>query len=71
MILLYAEGLPSKEVASQLGVHEHAVGKWRRRFVCERIEGLTDEYRPDRPRTVSDGPVAEVINHTRCPFRPS
>ncbi len=27
MILLCAEGFPSKEVAAQLGVHEHTVGK--------------------------------------------
>ena len=54
MILLCAEGLQSKEVGARLGVHEHTVGKWRRRFVKDRIEGLTDEYRPGRPRTVSD-----------------
>jgi len=54
MILLCAEGLPSKEVAAQLGIHEHTVGKWRRRFVKDRVEGLSDEYRPGRPRTVSD-----------------
>ena len=64
MILLCAEGLPSKEVAAQLGVHEHTVGKWRRRFVRERIEGLTDEYRPGRPRSVSDDQVTEVIRKT-------
>lgn len=46
MIPLCAEGLQSKEVGARLGVHEHAVGKWRRRFVKDRIEGLTDEYRP-------------------------
>src|SRR3546814_5829992 len=33
MVLLCAEGLQSKEVAERLGVHEHTVGKWRRRFV--------------------------------------
>jgi putative transposase len=64
MILLCAEGLQSKEVGAQLGVHEHTVGKWRRRFVGNRIEGLTDEYRPGRPRTVSDDQVAEVIERT-------
>jgi putative transposase len=32
MILLCAEGVPSKEVAAQLGVNEHTVGKWRRRI---------------------------------------
>lgn len=41
MILLCAKGLESKEVARQMGVHEHTVGKWRRRFVRDRIEGLT------------------------------
>lgn len=64
MILLCAEGLQSKEVATRLGVHEHTVGKWRRRFVKDRIEGLSDEYRSGRPRTVSDAQVAEVIEHT-------
>lgn len=48
MILLCAEGLQSKEVGAQLGVHEHTVGKWRRRFVKDRIEGLSDECRPGR-----------------------
>jgi putative transposase len=64
MILLCAEGLRSKEVAARLGVHEHTVGKWRRRFVKDRIEGLTDEYRPGRPRSVSDAQLAEVIERT-------
>lgn len=64
MILLCAEGFASKEVARQTGVHEHAVGKWRRRFVQDRIEGLTDKYRPGRPRTVSDAQVAQVFERT-------
>ncbi|MET3663060.1 putative transposase [Aquamicrobium ahrensii] len=64
MVLLCAEGLQSKEVAERLGVHEHTVGKWRRRFVQNGIEGLTDEYREGRPRTVSDMQVAQVIECT-------
>ena len=59
MVLLCSEGLQSKEVAVRLGVHEHTVGKWRRRFAADGIEGLTDEYRAGRPRTVSDAQVAE------------
>ena len=43
MVLLCAEGLQSKEVAARLNVHEHTVGKWRRRFVQDGIEGLADE----------------------------
>jgi putative transposase len=64
MILMCAQGLQSKEVAERLGVHEHTVGKWRRRFVQDGIEELTDEYRAGRPRTVSDAQVAEVVELT-------
>ena len=61
MVLLCAEGLQSKEVAERLGVHEHTVGKWLRRFVQEGIEGLSDEYRAGRPRTISGPPQKTSI----------
>lgn len=64
MILRCAEGLPNKVVAAQLGVHEHTVGKWRRRFVKDRVAGLGDEPRPARPRTIADEEVARVIERT-------
>lgn len=64
IILLCSQGLQSKEVAERLGVHEHTVGKWRRRFAKDGLEGLSDEYRAGRPRTVLDEHVAEVIEHT-------
>ena len=32
MILRCADGLGNKAVAAEIGVHEHTVGKWRRRF---------------------------------------
>ena len=46
IILRCADGMPSKVVAAELGVHEHTVGKWRRRFLKDRVEGLLDEARP-------------------------
>jgi transposase len=64
VILRCADGVPSKSVASELGVHEHTVGKWRRRFLADRIEGLLDEARPGRPRTIDDDQVAAVIERT-------
>src|SRR4030081_502026 len=64
IILRCADGLPSKVVAAELGVHEHTVGKWRRRFLKDRIEGLLDEARPGRPRTIDDDQVAAVIERT-------
>ena len=47
-----------------LGLHEHTVGKWRRRFLKDRCEGLLDEARPGRPRTIDDDQVAAVIERT-------
>jgi putative transposase len=64
IILLCAEGLTSKEVAARMGVHEHTVGKWRRRFVKDRIDGLTDEARSGRPRTIEDDRIAAVVERT-------
>lgn len=57
-ILRCADGLPSKSVAAELGIHEHTVGKWRRRFLKDRCDGLLDEARPGRPRTINDDQVA-------------
>jgi len=64
IILRCADGLTSKAVGAALGVHEHTVGKWRRRFVKDRIDGLYDEARPGRPRTIDDDHVAAVIEST-------
>ena len=64
MVLRCADGLSNKAVAAELGMHAHTVGKWRRRFLEERIDGLSDEPRPGRPRTLTDEQVAEVIERT-------
>src|SRR6201982_2368680 len=64
VILRCADGVPSKSVAIELGIHEHTVGKWRRRFLADRIDGLLDEARPGRPRTIDDDQVAAVIERT-------
>jgi len=64
IILRCADGVQSKVVAAELGVHEHMVGKWRRRFLKDRVEGLLDEARPGRPRTIDDDQVAAIIERT-------
>ena len=64
IILRCADGLSSKAVGAELGVHEHTVGKWRRRFLKNRIDGLYDEARPGRPRSIDDDQIAAVIEHT-------
>lgn len=64
IVLRCAEGVPSKQVAAELGICEHTVGKWRRRFLRDRIDGLLDEPRPGRPRSIGDDAVAAVIERT-------
>ena len=50
LVLRCADGLSSKSVATELGLHEHAVGKWRRRFLRDRCDGLLDEALPGDQR---------------------
>ena len=64
VIVRCADGLPSKSVGAELGAHEHTVGKWRRRFLKDRCDGLLDEARPGRPRAIDDDQVAAVIERT-------
>jgi len=61
IVLACAEGTPNLEVAARLGVHEDTVGKWRRRFLARRLDGLADEDRPGRPPSVTLGQVEEVL----------
>lgn len=64
IILTCADGLENKAVSHQLGVHAMTVGKWRRRFLAQRVEGLRDEPRPGTPRTIEDTRIEAVITRT-------
>ena len=64
IVLAAAEGLKNTEIADRLGVHRQSVTKWRNRFAEDRLDGLVDEPRPGRPRTLTDEKVDEVIART-------
>ena len=64
IVLLAADGRKNTEIAAELGVTRGMAAKWRARFVEHRLDGLTDEPRPGRPRTVTDDKVEEVIVKT-------
>jgi transposase len=46
VVLACAEGLDNRAVAKKLRCSLGMVGKWRSRFLQERLEGLYDEQRP-------------------------
>jgi transposase len=64
IVLAAADGGSNTEVAAQLGISRAMVGKWRNRFAVDRLDGLLDEPRPGRPRTVTDEQVEAVITAT-------
>src|SRR5215204_4612197 len=64
IVLLAAEGLKNTEIAQRLGINRAMAAKWRSRFAEHRLDGLTDEPRPGRPRTISDERVDAVITKT-------
>lgn len=64
IVLGCAEGKQNKEVAARLQVDQGTVGKWRRRFAEQRLDGLRDEPRSGAPRTVDDARIEGVIVRT-------
>ena len=64
IVLLAAEGLGNTQIAARLELDIATVRKWRKRFALAGVEGLLDEPRPGRPRTISDEHVEQVIVKT-------
>jgi transposase len=64
VILACAQPKTNTEVAQQMHLSKPTVGKWRRRFVARRLDGLLDEPRPGAPRKISDADVERVLTLT-------
>jgi transposase len=64
MVLAAAEGTPNDAIARRLHVTRQTVGRWRARFLAQRLDGLLDEPRPGAPRTITDADVERIITRT-------
>ena len=64
IVLACATGRSNTTVAEEIGVHPNIVGKWRRRFVRDRLAGLFDEPRPGVARQISDRKIEQVVTLT-------
>jgi transposase len=65
IVLACAEpGATIASISTRLKVSRGTVSKWRSRFLSDRLEGLSDEPRPGRPRVITDEAVEAVIVKT-------
>src|SRR6059058_3207687 len=64
IVLAAAEGESSTEIAARLGCNKSTVGRWRGRFARRGFDGLHDEPRPGKPRSIGDRDIERVIVKT-------
>ena len=70
IILFSASGWTDTAIAEEIGLSIRMVGRWRIRYLEHGLQGLYDEYRPGKPRTISDDDVASLLQKTMS-SRPS
>jgi transposase len=64
LVLAAAEGVNDLQIARRLRTTRPTVAKWLKRFRVCGPDGLHDEVRSGRPRTVREQQVAEIVHRT-------
>src|SRR5438128_5771407 len=64
VVLAAEEGRSSKAIAAELGCAANTVATWRSRFARSGIDGLHDEPRPGKSRTIRGEDVERLIVKT-------
>ena len=61
VILLADEGISTREIARRLHTRPARVSKWRQRFLRKRLEGLSDDPRPGKPRVYDQATEKRIL----------
>lgn len=64
IVLACADGTANRTVAARQRVTPQTVGKWRARFLEQRLDGLSDAPRSGAPRTLDDARIDALIAKT-------
>jgi putative transposase len=64
IVLLAADGISNTAIAERLDLSQQSVCLWRKRYLQQGMQGLHDELKPGRPRTISDEQVAALVKKT-------
>ena len=64
IVLGCASGKSNSDLAGMLRITKQTVGKWRARFLTNRLDGLLDEPRPGAPRRIGDEKIDAVVTQT-------
>ena len=63
MMLMAADGMTNKAIAQELGTDQNKLGRWRRRFADQGMEGIAKEC----PRAVTTGASARRLRRSSGP----
>ncbi len=64
IVLAAAAGMENEAICIEVGADANTVGKWRRRFAVNRLDGLLDEPRPGTPHQIGNGETTDTIRRT-------
>jgi hypothetical protein len=63
-VLLAADGKTNTQIAATVGCSRPAVIRWRSRYTTHGLDGLVDQPRSGRPRTIGDARRAAIVATT-------
>ena len=64
LVLMAGEGLSNTAIAKRLHLSQQSVCLWRKRYLQHGLQGLHEELKSGRPRSVSDEMVADLVRKT-------